>query len=57
MKKTFFIKQSKIEIQKKVNQLLPLPFLRLSRNMNVYFKGISFIIWEHLQIFICIVYI
>jgi len=37
--KTLFLNKQILKFKTKVNQLLPLPFLRLSRNMNVYLKG------------------
>jgi len=56
-KNNICIEQTKIEFKTKVKELLPLPFLRLSRNMNVYSKEFHSYILEHLYIFICIIYI
>jgi len=57
LKNSIWIKQAKIKFKTKVNQLLPLLFLRLSRNINVYSKEFHSYIWEHMQIFICNIYV
>ena len=54
---TSVLNKQKLTFKSKVKQLLPLPFLRLSRNMNVYSKEFHLYIIEHLHIFICIIYI
>jgi len=38
LKITSLLDKQKLKYKTKVNQLLPLPFLRLSRNTNVYSK-------------------
>ena len=35
---TYLLNKQKLNFKTKVNQLLPLPFLRLARNTNVYSK-------------------
>jgi len=54
---TSVLNKQKLKFKKKVKQVLPLPFLRLSRNMNVYSKEFHSKFLEHLHIFICIIYI
>jgi len=49
--------EQKLKFKTKVKQVLPLPFRRLSRNINVYSKEFHSYILEHLHIFICIIYI
>ena len=49
--------KQKLKFKTKVKQLLPLPFLRLSRNMDVYLMCISFINFRAPAYFICIIYI
>jgi len=39
---TSVLNKQKLKFKTKVKQLLPLPFLRLSRNYECVFKGISF---------------
>jgi len=54
---TSVLNKQKLKFKTKVKKLLPLPFLRLSRNMNVYSKEFHSKFLEHLHIFICIIYI
>jgi len=56
-KRTSVLNKQKLKFKTKVKQWLPLPFLRLSRNMNVYSNLFHSYILEHLHIFICIIYI
>jgi len=54
---TYLSIEQRLKFKTKVTQLLPLTFLRLSRKQNVYSKEFHSKIWEHLQIFICILYV